>query len=83
MFLFDFPEEIIENILSHLGVFDILNLSECNKKFRHLCSNDRFWRIRAKTDYKVELKSENQPFTNCDIVYPTKQFFLKALLMLR
>ena len=82
MFLCDFPVEILERILSHLDVFDILSFSECSKKFYQLCSNDRFWRLLAKSDYNMELKTENQPFTNCDSSYPTKQFFLKVLLPL-
>ena len=48
MLLDDLPDEVIENVLIYLNVFDVLNLSECSRKYRNLCSNDRFLEVTGQ-----------------------------------
>ena len=79
MLLDDLPDEVIENVFIFLNVFDVLNLSECSRKYRNLCSNDRFWKLRAKNDYEVELNLENLSSRQCRTLFPSKQFYMKIL----
>ena len=79
MDMINLPEEIIEKILTFLSGSDILNLTECNKKFYHLCSSNRIWKFRAENDYKIELNIENLQSTHCRTLYPLKQFYVKIL----
>ena len=79
MLLDDLPDEVIENVLIFLSVFDVLNLSECSRKYRSLFSNDRFWKLRARNNYKVELNLENLSSRQCRTLFPSKQFYMKIL----
>lgn len=55
----DLPREVVLNIISFLETGDICNLRTVNHLFKCICDKESVWISKAKTDYKVKLKVED------------------------